>query len=375
MKCLLSLVCTVALCASQAFALDPSKAAKPAEEPKASRPAAEDCLRKTIDSYSVSCTLSAALADWSTRSGVEVRVDWAALEEAGVTQKTAVAAGADKITWRQAMDLLMANVSRPGKPLGWRVLDGVAQVTTHQRLIAMRGQEQRAASRIGEAAAGEKTPARPEGMKMDFEGIALKDVLKFFQAAADVNFHVNWKALEAGGYSADTPVSLKVKGISVARAMDLVFDELGAGKDKFSSLYWVVDRGVVLISTGADLNRSWMTKVVDASSAMMVVPDFEGPRIRLDATAATSGTGTGATGTVGDQPIFREDARDSTRTAPKSLAEQQKERQEKIIGAIKAMVGEDMWEPNGKGSIKLLGNKLIITQSLLGFKLIEQALR
>jgi len=34
-----------------------------------------------------------------------------------------------------------------------------------------------------------------------------------------------------------------------------------------------------------------------------------------------------------------------------------------------------MWEPDGKGSIKVVGNKLVITQSLLGFKLMEKALR
>ena len=38
-------------------------------------------------------------------------------------------------------------------------------------------------------------------------------------------------------------------------------------------------------------------------------------------------------------------------------------------------IGEEMWRPMGKGSIRLHNKRLIITQSLLGFKLMEQSLR
>ena len=33
-----------------------------------------------------------------------------------------------------------------------------------------------------------------------------------------------------------------------------------------------------------------------------------------------------------------------------------------------------MWEPTGKGSINILRTKLIITQTPLGFKLLEESL-
>ena len=59
----------------------------------------------------------------------------------------------------------------------------------------------------------------------------------------------------------------------------------------------------------------------------------------------------------------------------KSYAEQKKDQQDAVIESIKSTIGKDMWEPDGKGSIRFVGNKLVITQSLLGFKLMESALR
>ena len=48
--------------------------------------------------------------------------------------------------------------------------------------------------------------------------------------------------------------------------------------------------------------------------------------------------------------------------------------QETLITTIKESIGEEMWQPEGKGSIKLLRNNLIITQSLLGFKLMRETI-
>jgi hypothetical protein len=40
---------------------------------------------------------------------------------------------------------------------------------------------------------------------------------------------------------------------------------------------------------------------------------------------------------------------------------------------LKDSIGEDMWKPDGKGSISILNGKLVISQTLLGFKLMETA--
>ena len=44
-----------------------------------------------------------------------------------------------------------------------------------------------------------------------------------------------------------------------------------------------------------------------------------------------------------------------------------------ILHIIKNTIGEEMWRPQGKGSIRYFGKNLVVTQSLLGFKLMEKA--
>jgi hypothetical protein len=60
---------------------------------------------------------------------------------------------------------------------------------------------------------------------------------------------------------------------------------------------------------------------------------------------------------------------------PKELSEAQRRAKYRktVSDIIKNSIGRDMWEPNGKGSIVILRDRLVITQSLLGFKLMEEA--
>ena len=46
--------------------------------------------------------------------------------------------------------------------------------------------------------------------------------------------------------------------------------------------------------------------------------------------------------------------------------------QDNLLGIIKDSIGADMWAPDGKGSVQFLGTKLVISQTMLGFKLLER---
>ena len=69
-----------------------------------------------------------------------------------------------------------------------------------------------------------------------------------------------------------------------------------------------------------------------------------------------------------DEETTREDREDRD-----SRAVQRKEIRDTLIKTIKEAIGEDMWTPTGKGSIKMIGNRLVISQTLLGFKLLEES--
>ena len=71
--------------------------------------------------------------------------------------------------------------------------------------------------------------------------------------------------------------------------------------------------------------------------------------------------------------LFAED-RGDRRGEGESAAAQRQRTREALIGVIKDAIGQDMWQPLGKGSIRIVRNKLIISQTLLGFKLLDQAM-
>jgi len=337
----------------------------------------EQVLQKTVDRHAVKTSLAVALADFAVRTGIKVQVDWKALEAAGIERSAPVAVEVEKATWRQVMDVIVSRAGAAGAGLAWRVEGDEVLVSTQKQILAM------AAQTTGTVAAAKET-AKPKAdsgagvlQTVDFTDMPLKDVLKFFETVLNANFHVNWKTLEQGGISPDTPITMNLKHISVARAMDLALDDINAAREKLDRVYWILDRGVVLVSTGTDFNRTMITRVIDAGTSMMVVPDFEAPRISMqNASKNAAGVGNSGGGGQGGGVGLFGDADQNTQTKQgQSYEEQKKKQQEAVVESIKSTIGKEMWEPDGKGSIKVVGNKLVITQSLLGFKLMEKALR
>ncbi len=334
----------------------------------------EQVLQKTVDRHAVKTSLAVALADFAVQSGIKVQVDWKTLEAAGIQRSAPVAVDLEKATWRQVMDVILSRAGVAGASLAWRVEGDEVLVSTQKQILAMAAETSKTVAAAKESGKAKDDSSGNILPVVDFTDMPLKDVLKFFETVLNANFHVNWKALEQGGVKADTPITLNLKHISIARAMDLALDDINATREKLDRVYWILDRGVVLISTGTDFNRTMTTRVIDAGTSMMVVPDFEGPRISLQ-TASKASPGSDGGGQGGGMGIFEDAAQNTRNKLNQSYDEQKKKQQEAVVESIKSTIGKDMWEPDGKGSIHVVGNKLVITQSLLGFKLMEKALR
>jgi hypothetical protein len=211
--------------------------------------------------------------------------------------------------------------------------------------------------------------------KIDFSDTALSSVLDFLRDVSGTNMHVNWHSLEAAGITKDTPISLKATDVSVAKSLNMVLEQINSGKSKMDSVYWIVDDGVVTVATGTAINSTLTTKVIDVGDLLLTVPTFVGPRIDMSAanqSTGSSGTGTGTSGQGGGQggnnSVFGTTTNTQTEESP---ADAKKRMQESLVKIIKDSIGEDMWAPDGKGSISFLGTKLVISQTQLGFKLLE----
>ena len=88
--------------------------------------------------------------------------------------------------------------------------------------------------------------------ELSFGGAPLEEVIDFLRDVSDANIVVNWDALEAGGVPRDAPVSLRVRNVTVAHALELILSAAGGHR---VPLAYTIDRNVIRISTGEDLDR------------------------------------------------------------------------------------------------------------------------
>lgn len=151
--------------------------------------------------------------------------------------------------------------------------------------------------------------------KVEFNSLEFGQVIEFFRTVSGVNIHVNWLALCAVPVDQHTSVSLNLADVTVERVLRLVLADLGPN----AQLAYVVQDGVVTISTKDDLDRMPVVKMYDICD--LIEPEAEGNR------------------------------------ASRSLAINS------IIDIIKSTIDMYSWDPVGCGQIKELNATLLVTQT------------
>ena len=311
-------------------------------------------------------TFSQALAQFGNLIDIPVVADWSGLKAAGVKRTTKVSVRMPKkISAEKLLELVLMRVAAKGKPLSWYVTNGVLVVATQQQVL---GRKTLAAVRNVRPRTGKKVTTTTF-REHTFNKEPLKNVIETYRQATGANFHVNWRALQNVGIDREEPITLVVKNVSISRALDMVTDQLSEGKDKFESVYWLINRGVVSITTGHALNAKTIITIHDVGDLLFAAPNFKGPRLGRSTRGAGDQTSdqtgifdVGAGGGTGDG-IEKEDAAETRNQAKASL--------EKII---KDSIGEEMWiSGGGKGSVRFFRNKMIISQTMLGYTLMKEA--
>ena len=335
-------------------------------------------LLKNVERVSFSkMPLLRVLEYYSKITGLDFKADWAALRDVGITATTPVTLKARKIRFDRLLDLTLNSIAPKRHPLAWRV-SGKAVIISTQMRILLRNRLRLIPSTPARIPKGRLrkrpsvVPRKKVIKRLDFSDISLKDAIDFLRDVSGANIHVNWRALKTIGITRDTKVNLKARDISVARALTLITDQLSVGQDKYSSVYWVVDEGVVEISTGEALNHSTRVEVYDITDLLLVVPNFIAPSIDLSRT--TVGNNANNNTSIWGNNTGNNNTSNGDIEGP-GIAEQRQKMRDELVEIIKLSIGEEMWAPEGKGSVRILGNKLIISQTPLGFKLLERAFR
>ncbi|HOD81590.1 MAG: hypothetical protein BWX88_02979 [Planctomycetes bacterium ADurb.Bin126] len=335
---------------------------------------AATAMRVKVASARLGPDLGQALSQLEKLSGTAFYPDWLVLGDLGLGKDTAVSVEGTEAAVGQLLDAVLHKVAPKGQMLAWFIDRDRVHITTQARALAATRSREQASS----AAARPGGRRVPSSTTLTFDETPLGDAVNFFRSCSGLNIHANWKALELSGITKDTPISLKVNNISLGKALTLTIEQLNAGKAREDSIYWVVDDGVVLISTGTALNQKTKIKTYDVGDLLTFAPEFKGPRFNFDMIGNNSGSSTGVNGSGmgvgGDRKgLFDEETTREDREDRDSRAVQRKEIRDTLIKTIKEAIGEDMWTPTGKGSIKMIGNRLVISQTLLGFKLLEES--
>ena len=371
---------------------------------QASRPASPEA-RLTHDLPPVAFAgmgLEKALAKLSEMSGLDIRADWRTLATAGIDRNTPVQFRSEKTSLDKLLDQLLVGVSP--KPLAWARQGELVIISSQQGILALNrlGPLPPSAPPAGAAKAGQAPAGRtfPQGQslggrpaKVDLSDTPLTAALDFVHDLAGVNIHVNWRALELSGVTPDSPVTLKVQDVSPGKVLDLILASFNTGKDKFARLYWVIDEGVLEISTGEALNTTTKTQTYDVTDLLMAVPSFAAPAMNLS--GGGSGTSGGTTGGAGMSSAGGSNSLSSGSGASGGSGygggssgggsgggsanviggPTRQDMQNSLMDIIRNSIGPDMWAPTGKGTLQILNGRLVISQTQLGFKLLEEAYR
>jgi hypothetical protein len=189
--------------------------------------------------------------------------------------------------------------------------------------------------------------------EMKFTGVTFGDAIDFVRDVAGVNIHVNWKALEQENVTADTPVNIRLRAVTLRKVLNLLLSE-ASGSD---ALTYFVDQGVVEITTRELADKKVYTKVYPIHDLIMDVPDFEGPNLSLQSASDQAqqgggGGGGGLFGQSGESSREKEDENTTTRD----------ERGEQLVELIVESVRPEIWAANGgTATIRYFNGSLIVT--------------
>lgn len=198
--------------------------------------------------------------------------------------------------------------------------------------------------------------------ELNFQGVTLGDALDFLRDVSGANISVNWKALESAGLTRDAQVNLHLTGITLRKALDMILTEASGG----DTLSYVVDQGVIEITTRDLADHMMVTRVYPVEDLLMIVPDFtDAPQFSLDSQqnqGQGGGGGGGGQGGIQQGGITNNIFGSNTSTTNTEQVKTKAERAQELVELIEAVVSPDVWKDNGgNATIRYYNGMLVVT--------------
>ena len=219
---------------------------------------------------------------------------------------------------------------------GFRYPKNWAEITERRRLGADVG----VASEMDRLAREKLAEVVPE---LNFQNETLESVISGLRAFNELNIQVNWNALEFAGIDRDTEITLQLKGITLEKALRVILDDAQALVG--IPLSYMVDQGVLTVSTDDDLQQQLVTRLYDVHDLLQTRPDYyEPPDFDVDV-----GEGGGGGDVFGEVEI----------------EEEEEDPVERLRTLIMNVVAPNTWQETagGLGSLEILQGILVVTNS------------
>lgn len=187
---------------------------------------------------------------------------------------------------------------------------------------------------------------RPVG-ELKLDKVPLVDALDLLRDSAQVNLHINWKALEAAGVTKETPVSVRLTALPVRKALNFVLQNAAPAT-------WFVDDGIIEVTTQEIADKHMYTRVYPIDDLVMEIPDFYGPQFSLQSASQQGGNSGG-----GQSPFQNQQQNQQPQQKPQQTKDQ---RGQTIVDTITQSIRPDIWKVNGgTATIAYYHGSLVVT--------------
>src|SRR5580698_7722776 len=129
--------------------------------------------------------------------------------------------------------------------------------------------------------------------ELKFDGVALSDCIDFLRDVSGSNINVNWKALAEANVQKDAPITVRLYGVPLRKALSVILDEATGGE----ALTFYTEDNVIEVTTKAVADKIMYVRVYPIEDLILDIPDFaDAPKFDL---TAASGSGSGSSGSGG----------------------------------------------------------------------------
>jgi len=215
--------------------------------------------------------------------------------------------------------------------------------------------------------------------KLDFANVPFELVVQFLREVSGVSIYVNWRALQVASVDKTTEVNVHLIDVSFEKALRIILGDVsGPAVGTPTQVDFVIDEGVIHITTREALSHQTITRVYDIRDIIIPTPTINMPRrIGLQGMSGRGGGGSGGGvnqggrgggggggaggggGGIGGGGLIGGGGGGGG--GDQAEDKSQEELLSETVDLIKDTIARDSWEQGG--AIRPMGGQLVVTQT------------